>query len=699
MIYYITPTRYFGGRMNSKLLSAITLTLGFVLVAAPVLAMGTPEDQGEDIFSLGEVVVSGPRSGMEGGETVHEITSEELRRSNARTLDEALALLSDVHVRVGNEGVPRVDIRGFRSRYVKFLLDGVPVNSSFDQQFDPSTIPVENIERIKVTAGASSVLYGEGGLGGVINIITKKGNTGLKGLVGFESGDGSPYLAKASIGGGKGKFDFFLSGSAFQRDNFPLAKPFTASIEEQAGYRKNSDSTRNNAYLNLGYTPNNDLHLALTGNFVEGGYGKPASAINNKFDPYAPPARFGRVDNFTGYTLQLAGEYNVSKAMSVRSAIYYNRMDQDNNQYDDENYNSFDNIFVPNSYKLRNTGINSGAYIQPVYDLGRAGLITTMFSGEWNTWIDSGLVKPGGDTTAQGGHGIGSGSAPYYLFPVSDHYDLFICSGAIEYEVSLLENLGFAAGYAHHWQFRDEKNLENYSVSVSMYYDLFSTTRLTGAFERNIQFPSLSQLYLRDSNNPNLTTETVYHYQLGVEQKLPWRSLFKIYGFRSDLHNVIVLDQNVNPAKNRNYSLYRFYGFETSLETNFLRNLHLKSGYTFNHSQDLSGVGRDEVQYVPEHKLSVYGYYDFDFGLTPFLSVIYVADSFVYSKQQIPTVMKHQMADYTVVNAKLSQKLFKNRLLLYVGVNNLFNKDYEDSYGIPRPGRYIFGGFEYRFSI
>jgi vitamin B12 transporter len=680
--------------MNRRVLLAAVLAILSVFSAAQVSAMGTPEDQGEDIFSLGEVVVSGRADGIEAAETVHEITAEEIRKSSARTLDEALNLLSDVNIQVGNEAVPRVDIRGFRTRHVLFLLDGIPMNSAFDQQFDPSLIPVENIAKIKVTAGASSVLYGQGGLGGVINIITKKGTKGVNGMAGVESGDGEPYLTKASVSGGKGMFDFFASGSVFRRDNFPLAKDFNSSPEEQAGYRKNSDSTRDNAFFNLGFYPRRDLTIALTGNWVQGGYGKPASAINNKFDPYAPPAKFGRVDWFGGYTLQLAADYDASKELNIRSMVYYNRMDQDNNQYDNENYNSFDDTQVPGSYQLRNRGINRGASIQPKYDLGRAGTVTMGFSGEWDTWIASGRRKTGGDSDS-----FKQGTPPYVFIPVSDHKDLYIVSAAIEYEVVPVKNLGLAVGYAHYWQIRDEATPDDYSVSASIYYDLFKGTRLKTAFQRNIRFPSLSQLYLRDSNNPNLATERVYQYQLGVTQKLPWRSLLKIDGFRSDAYNFIALNQNVTPAKNWNFSLYRFYGFETALETNPLPNLIMKAGYTFLQSQDLSGVGRDEVQYVPRDKFTFVGKYDFDFGLTPFVSVIYVADSFVYTKQKIATVDKAQMANYTVVNVKLSQKLYKDRINLYIGVDNIFNKDYEQSYGIPRPGRFIFGGIEYRFSI
>ena len=291
------------------------------------------------------------------------------------------------------------------------------------------------------------------------------------------------------------------------------------------------------------------------------------------------------------------------------------------------------------------------------------------------------------------------GSPPYVLYPVSDHKDLHICSTAIEYDVMPMDKVGFAAGYALHWQLRDEKDTEDYSISTSTYYDLFEKTRLKAAFMRNIRFPSLSQLYLRDSDNPNLETEKVYHYQLGLEQKLPWKSVFKLDGFRSDAHNFIALNQNVTPAKNTNFSLYRFYGFETSLETSPVDKLLLKGSYTLNISRDLSGVGRDEIQYVPRDKLTFNGKYDFDFGLTPFASFIYVANSYVYTKQKIATVQKAKMADYSLVNVRLTQKTYKEKLLLYLGADNVFNKDYEQSYGIPRPGRFIFGGVEYRYSI
>ena len=172
----------------------------------------------------------------------------------------------------------------------------------------------------------------------------------------------------------------------------------------------------------------------------------------------------------------------------------------------------------------------------------------------------------------------------------------------------------------------------------------------------------------------------------------------KVTGIRAEYKQLrsIRLYQNLCKGAGGN----RCKGIHAEVEAAyFLPRLAMKASYTYLNSQDLSGVGRDEVQYVPRDKLTVTGKYDFDFGLTPFVSVIYAANSFVYTKQQIATVGKAKLADYLLVNLKLTQKLYRNKLTMYVGVDNLFNRDYEQSYGVPRPGRLIFGGLEYRFDI
>jgi outer membrane receptor protein involved in Fe transport len=54
------------------------------------------------------------------------------------------------------------------------------------------------------------------------------------------------------------------------------------------------------------------------------------------------------------------------------------------------------------------------------------------------------------------------------------------------------------------------------------------------------------------------------------------------------------------------------------------------------------------------------------------------------------------MEDFTIVNIKLTQKLQKDTWSLYFGVDNLFDENYETSYGFPQRGRFLYGGVEFR---
>ena len=140
------------------------LPMGFFVCLLIQFMIGTVYAQAQaktDSYTLGEIVVSGEREGVESVGTVREITAVDIQNKGARTLDEALQLLPGVYIRTGADGVPRVDLRGLRSRHVILLLDGIPVNSTYDGNFDPTLIPVESIERIKVSYGNHSVLYGD----------------------------------------------------------------------------------------------------------------------------------------------------------------------------------------------------------------------------------------------------------------------------------------------------------------------------------------------------------------------------------------------------------------------------------------------------------------------------------------------------------------------------------------------------------
>lgn len=653
--------------MKFKIVVPITcLAFSSLLPATPAVAADTADRA--DFYSLGEVVVTGRGEGGQAAETVYTVTSQDIENRDARTLDQAISLLPGVNVRIGADGTPRIDIRGFRTRHVLLLLDGIPMNSALDQQFDPRDIPTENIAEIKLSEGTSSVLYGQGALGGVINIITKKGKKGVKGMVSGETGSGEAYLGRGTVSGGSDRFDYFLSGSTTKINGFPLSDGFNATSEQGTGYRKNSDRQRNNLLGTVGFTPNADLTLGLTVNYADGSFGKPSSAINDPNDPFASPPKFDRVDDFWNVSVQLAGEYAAADHLNIRGWGFLNKREEHDSQYDNGYYNTF---VQSGSFREDVSTSIRGITLQPRYDLGKGGQITLSLSGEHDDWTNSGSFGT-----------------------LDADKSLSLYSASVECDVALPAGLGLTAGYGHYWQTRPEGSDNDFSALAGASYDLTTQTTLKASFKRGVRFPSLGDLYDLSQGNLNLQTETSLTYQGGVAQKLPMKSELEVTGFYTTAHNLI--QNNQATGHNTNLSDVRFAGVELAAATHYLERLLLRISYTYLHSEDRSRAGRDEQQYTPGDKLTLESKYDFACGFTPYASLLYVGDQYFYTKNNVSPVQKARLNDYVLVNVKLSQRLWDGRVTLYTGVNNLLDENYETSYGFPQAGRFIYGGIEFR---
>ena len=100
------------------------------------------------------------------------ITSEEIEEKGVQNLVEALRLAPGVIVSHYYGGV-KFDIRGAGSpvhaeKNTIVTLDGVPIKG--DQI---ANIPINNIDRIEVIPGGGGILYGDGAIGGIVNIRLK----------------------------------------------------------------------------------------------------------------------------------------------------------------------------------------------------------------------------------------------------------------------------------------------------------------------------------------------------------------------------------------------------------------------------------------------------------------------------------------------------------------------------------------------
>ncbi|MCL2805011.1 MAG: TonB-dependent receptor [Treponema sp.] len=103
------------------------------------------------------------------------VEKEQIERSSAgdlaNLLQETLGLNIVRYGAYGNQA--GINLRGFDSKRVAFLIDGIPANSSIDGKFDINLIDLNLIERIEVIYGGSDSKYNvSGAFGGIINIIT-----------------------------------------------------------------------------------------------------------------------------------------------------------------------------------------------------------------------------------------------------------------------------------------------------------------------------------------------------------------------------------------------------------------------------------------------------------------------------------------------------------------------------------------------
>jgi iron complex outermembrane receptor protein len=110
---------------------------------------------------------------------VYVITGDDIRRSGATSIADALRLAPGVEVGRLSSTTWAVGIRGLQNNFSKsvlVLIDGRNVYTPLfaGVYWDVQDLPLENIDRIEVIRGPGGTIWGPNGANGVINIITKK---------------------------------------------------------------------------------------------------------------------------------------------------------------------------------------------------------------------------------------------------------------------------------------------------------------------------------------------------------------------------------------------------------------------------------------------------------------------------------------------------------------------------------------------
>lgn len=186
------------------------------------------------------------------------ITGDDIRRSGASSIPEALRLAPNLQVAQVNASQWAVSARGFNNvlaNKLLVLIDGRTVYTPLYAGvfWDVQNVPLESVDRIEVVSGPGGALWGANAVNGVINIITKNAE-GTRGLS-VEAGGGTEHQAFGGLRYG-GRLSPALSyrvyGHGFARGS---TVRFDGTDAEdswglgQGGFRMDLDGGKANAFL------------------------------------------------------------------------------------------------------------------------------------------------------------------------------------------------------------------------------------------------------------------------------------------------------------------------------------------------------------------------------------------------------------------------------------------------------------------
>jgi len=183
--------------MNHRLFVSL-ITSFAVFAATPIIAADN------NAVQLDKIVVSATRTEQSLGDTIAPtivISRKDIERSQA--IDAADLLRFHAGIDIGRNGGPgqvtSIFIRGAESNHTLVLVDGVRINPGTIGGAAIQNIHPDLIERIEIIKGPRSVLYGSNAIGGVINIITRRGQgSGTQASARFSAG--SNNTTQGSVG-------------------------------------------------------------------------------------------------------------------------------------------------------------------------------------------------------------------------------------------------------------------------------------------------------------------------------------------------------------------------------------------------------------------------------------------------------------------------------------------------------------------
>ena len=639
------------------------------LLAATVTCIGSttaPAQEPGATLLEGIIIEAGnlalqPTRAEQLGSAVTVVSAEQIKAQQIRHAGDALRMVPGVSVsRTGSfGGLTQVRLRGSEANHTLVMIDGVKANDTPTGAFDFSDLLADDIERIEVIRGPQSGLWGSNALGGVINIVTKRGK--------------GPARLSASVEGGSFDTRRIAMAARGGTDNAWGSVSFGAS--DSNGYDLSPVGSEDDPARIVNFSARGGLRFspfisvygsirALNKQFGFDDFGTPPGAV-----PGSPVPQIQVDSDNTGKKRSLLGSATVQLDLLAKRWVHkltgsFSRSD------DDAIQPGF--TFEAGSARRRLTYVTRYTF-DTTGGLAAKHALSGLIEREWEHFDTSNTFAASTINRAR-----------------------TMTSYAAEYSANVIEAL-FLKGAVRH---DDSSAFGTFTTwSASGAYKLARTgTRLHASAGTGVVFPTMFEQFGEFPGfytpNPDLLPETSFGWDIGIEQKLLSGALVvDVTYFEQDLEQEI-FSTFFGPPRNLTGRSQR-QGIEVTARLRPMAGLEILAGYTYLDATEPDG--REEIR-RPKHKASLDALYRFDEGRGTFgVGVVYngrmkdvVTDAFTFAAGRAT------LDDYTLLRLTGQYRL-SDVVEVFGRVENVLDQDYREIYGIATPGLAAYAGVRLRF--
>ncbi|WP_238120657.1 MULTISPECIES: TonB-dependent receptor plug domain-containing protein [unclassified Xanthobacter] len=677
-------------------------------------------DTNSMVFELGQINVVSPTSSeywQSTGAAISEttVTNQEMYTFNRNRLDDALTLVPGVTVSSGGaRNEPSVSVRGFNMWQLPLSIDGVRVYLPYDNRLDIGRFLTPDLSEVQVEKGYVSVLNGPGGMGGAINLVTRKPTKALEGE--FRAGVGlgntgayTDFNTTASLGTKQEKYYLQATGTFADSDGFFLPLDFSPlnPAAEDGGRRDFSDSRDWRVNLKAGFTPNDTDEYTLNYTVQQGEKGNPYDIYHNVRTPNGweghADARQGR--NWTWPEWNYQTVYFLSKTAIgtntyFNTRFYYTWFDNTLSAYDDNAFltqsaRGFDSIYNDESF---------GTDLELVHQINEKDTLKGVLTYRRDSHAASNVNTPGigtaqWDPTYKQSEAVMSVGAEN-TYHITQNFD-FVAGVSYNYRdlllaqdygdidgsgVDVLYNQPLTSDDAIDWQFA---LIYRYSDKGQLNASVSSRTRFPTLFER------FSSRFGSAISNPYLAPERATNYEIG------WHDTF--YGslalgasvFYSRVEDLIQsvdtdqwsVDNDTWITQNQNVGDSDNVGFELKAEWKASDTLLIGGNYTFINVDISSPVVGIQPLGTPSQYAFLYAKWKAweNITLIPSLQM----SSSRWTNPSFGALNYVKTAGFTLANFSLEYN-FNANTTISAGVQNIFDTQYETEWLYTQAGRNYF---------